>query len=108
MPFSSKKKADTEEAEVRREEELLAQLELAAFGDTPRNKDVGKLSEPELWWSKHYIWLKDSGYILRPRYAPDWTPSWKGTKKSWLMCEDSQVAKVWIRLPARRLWSLIH
>ena len=41
------------EAEARREGALRAQLELAAFDDTPTNKDDGKLSGPELW-SKHY------------------------------------------------------
>ena len=97
MPSSSKKQA-VKEAEARQEAALLAQLELAAFGDTPTNKDGGQLSEPETWWSKHYNWLKDNGYILRARYSPDWTPSWQGTKKSWLMCEDSRVAKVWIKI----------
>ena len=76
------------------EETSLTQLKLAAFGATPVNKDGTQLSGPELWWSNHYNWLKDNGYVLRPRYAPDWTPSWKGTKKSRLTCEDSRVAKV--------------
>ena len=38
------------EAKARREGALRAQLELAAFDDTPTNKDDGKLSG----WSKHY------------------------------------------------------
>lgn len=96
MPFRSKKRA-AKEAEARREEALLAQLEVAAFGDTPTYEDTGRLSELELWWSKHYTWLKENGYILRPRYAPGWTPSWEGTKKSWFVCEDGCVAKVrWV------------
>ena len=108
MPSSSKKQA-VKEAEARGEEALLAQLRHAAFGDTLTSKDGGQLSEPELWWSKHYSWLKDSGYILRPRYALDWTPSWQGTKKSWLMCEDGRVAKVWIKMLGLCLdMSLIH
>jgi hypothetical protein len=106
MPSSSKKQA-VKEAEARGEETLLAQLGRVAFGDTPTRKDGGQLSEPELWWSKHYSWLKDSGYMLRPRYAPDWTPSWQGTKKNWIMCEDGRVAKVWIKCQAFVL-SLIH
>ncbi|KIJ16754.1 hypothetical protein PAXINDRAFT_168241 [Paxillus involutus ATCC 200175] len=53
----------------------------------------GQLSEPELWWSQHYEWFKDNGYLLRPRYAPDWTPSWRGTNKNWFLCEDGRVAK---------------
>ncbi|KAL4064821.1 hypothetical protein V8B97DRAFT_2025923 [Scleroderma yunnanense] len=30
--------------------------------------------------------LKDSGYLLRPRYTPGWVPSWKGTKKDGFLC----------------------
>jgi hypothetical protein len=89
-----------------REQALLAQLELAVFGDMPTNKD-GELSEPELWWSQHYHWLKDNGYLLRPRYAPDWTPSWQGTKKSWVLCEDGCVAPVGTKNFRRILASLI-
>ena len=96
--LSRSKKQAAKEAESRREEALLAQLEFAAFGDTPTVKSRSQLSEPELWWSRHYTWLKDNGYILRPRYAPDWTPSWKTTKESWVFCEDSHGALVWITL----------
>ena len=90
MPARSKGQAETA---VNPDRAILAQLERAAFGDMPTNED-GELSEPELWWSQHYQWLKDSGYLLRPRYAPDWTPSWRGTKKSWLLCEDGRAAPV--------------
>ncbi|KAI0363369.1 hypothetical protein BV20DRAFT_147088 [Pilatotrama ljubarskyi] len=44
----------------------------------------------EHYWRDHYDWLRDSGYALRPRYKPDWTPSWEGTQKSALLSEDSQ------------------
>ncbi|KAN0084563.1 Protein kinase-like domain containing protein [Tylopilus felleus] len=83
MPARSKKQA-AEETAANPDQALLAQLE-RVFGDMPTN---GELTEPELWWSQHYQWFKDSGYLLRPRYAPDWTPSWQGTKKSWVLCED--------------------
>lgn len=88
------------------EQTLVTQLERTVFGDFPTNTD-GQLSEPELWWSEHYHWLKDSGYLLRPRYAPDWIPSWQGTKKSFILCEDSRVARVGTRRVGRRLASLI-
>lgn len=94
------------ETEVSREQAPLAQLGRAVFGDLPTNKD-GQLTEPELWWSHHYHWLKDSGYLLRPRYAPDWIPSWQGTKKNWALCEDSRVAKVGIKHARHNLASLI-
>ncbi|KAF8838516.1 hypothetical protein BDN67DRAFT_868282, partial [Paxillus ammoniavirescens] len=58
----------------------------------------GKLSDPEFWWRDHYQWLEKSGYLLRPRYAPDWTPSWEGTKKEWFACEDGRAAQFATRI----------
>jgi hypothetical protein len=77
------------------EQALPAQLGLehAVFGDTHTGED-GQLSEPEIWWSQQYNWLKDNGYLLRPRYTPGWIPSWHGTKKSWIFCEDGRMAPV--------------
>ncbi|EMD36447.1 hypothetical protein CERSUDRAFT_115467 [Gelatoporia subvermispora B] len=43
----------------------------------------------EVWWRDHQSWLKEHGYLLRPRYAPDWVPSWKGTDKYPMDCEDN-------------------
>ncbi|KDN39486.1 hypothetical protein RSAG8_08781, partial [Rhizoctonia solani AG-8 WAC10335] len=34
-------------------------------------------------------YLLSKGYRLRPRYQPDWTPSWKGTNIKPSKCEDS-------------------
>ncbi|KAI0779507.1 hypothetical protein C8Q74DRAFT_1367393 [Fomes fomentarius] len=48
----------------------------------------GLLSKREIFWRDRYEWLQQSGYSLRPRYAPDWVPSWKGTNKSRLLVED--------------------
>ncbi|KAJ7831886.1 hypothetical protein B0H13DRAFT_2256562 [Mycena leptocephala] len=48
----------------------------------------GRLSQLEFFWQDHYSWLKESGYLLRSRYAPGWTPSWLGSGKSPLRCED--------------------
>ncbi|KAF8836457.1 hypothetical protein BDN67DRAFT_1014677 [Paxillus ammoniavirescens] len=91
--MSSKNKV-AKEPEASRHDALLAQLELALFGDQPKKKP-GLLSA-EIWWCQHYQWLKDSGYLLLPRYAPDWTPSWQGTKEDWTMCEDGPVARVFV------------
>ncbi|KIK92411.1 hypothetical protein PAXRUDRAFT_829989, partial [Paxillus rubicundulus Ve08.2h10] len=96
MALRSKKRA-AKEADLRRQQAQVAQIELAAFGSTSTTED-GQLSEPEVWWSQHYEWLKDNGYLLRPRYAPDWTPSWRGTKKNWFLCEDGRVAKFATRI----------
>ncbi|KAG2364053.1 hypothetical protein BDR07DRAFT_1280698 [Suillus spraguei] len=59
----------------------------------------GGLDPDEIWWRDHFLWLKDVGYELRPRHAPDWVPSWQGTDKYWALCEDS-----W-RMPATQVAS---
>ncbi|OCH90192.1 hypothetical protein OBBRIDRAFT_826066 [Obba rivulosa] len=43
----------------------------------------------EIWWRDHQPWFKECGYLLRPRYAPDWVPSWEGTNKYPMDCEDN-------------------
>ncbi|KAI1795572.1 hypothetical protein LXA43DRAFT_991162 [Ganoderma leucocontextum] len=48
-----------------------------------------ELGELEIYWRDRYEWLRQCGYTLRPRYKPDWVPSWKGTKKSPYSCEDA-------------------
>jgi hypothetical protein len=60
-----------------------------SFDPNPEN-----LGHGEHWWRDHYQWLKEAGYLLRPRYDPAWIPSWRGTKKDWLHCEDAKVAWV--------------
>ncbi|KAG5351585.1 hypothetical protein C0989_005741 [Termitomyces sp. Mn162] len=52
----------------------------------------GQLIPAELFWRKHCQYLKDHGYTLRPRYQPDWRPSWLDTSKRWTECEDGVVA----------------
>ncbi|KAJ7263240.1 kinase-like domain-containing protein [Mycena haematopus] len=37
----------------------------------------GGLTKGESFWCNHRDWLKDSGYLLRPRYQADWNPPWK-------------------------------
>jgi hypothetical protein len=82
-------------AQIKAEEAaaLRAQKELAAFG-AERDKRPGALSVDEIWWRQQYQWLKARGYLLRPRYAPDWVPSWEGSKQYALACEDGQVLHV--------------
>jgi len=51
----------------------------------------GALDELELFWRDHQKWLQDCGYLLRPRYRPDWVPSWKDRPDVfWRFCEDGQ------------------
>ncbi|KAH9937741.1 kinase-like domain-containing protein [Amylocystis lapponica] len=40
------------------------------------NAADGMLSDNELFWRAHQPWLQGKGYMLRPRYKPDWKPSW--------------------------------
>jgi hypothetical protein len=50
----------------------------------------GQLNELETWWVERQKALELAGYMLRPRYHKDWKPSWTGTNKSFLRCEDGQ------------------
>jgi serine/threonine protein kinase len=48
----------------------------------------GFLSPSDVKWRDIFHWLHENGYKLRPRFHPDWVPSWKGTKKNPAACED--------------------
>ena len=52
----------------------MEQLTLAHFGLEPFNPRI--LRPEEVFWREHQKWLQDCGYMLRPRYMPDWKPSW--------------------------------
>ncbi|KAI0657811.1 kinase-like domain-containing protein [Cubamyces menziesii] len=47
------------------------------------------LAPKEVFWQSRYRYLKDHGYLLRPRYAPGWKPSWIDTNLDPTFCEDS-------------------
>ncbi|PBK97526.1 hypothetical protein ARMGADRAFT_1162399 [Armillaria gallica] len=49
-----------------------------------------KLTITEIFWRDHCVWLKEYGYKVRPRFQPGWKPSWTGTNKLSMLCEDSQ------------------
>ncbi|OAX33044.1 hypothetical protein K503DRAFT_869802 [Rhizopogon vinicolor AM-OR11-026] len=82
-----KTKAQLKAAEAEKRDALRARRELELFGQE-RDRRPGALSVPETWWCQQYLWLKSQGYLLRPRYAPDWKPSWEGTQRSPFECED--------------------
>ena len=48
-----------------------------------------KLLPGEVYWKDRYFFLDGCGYALRPRYHPDWKPSWIGTNRDPMFCEDS-------------------
>ncbi|KAG2150397.1 kinase-like domain-containing protein [Suillus clintonianus] len=83
----SKLRAEKQAAQAEEDERLdlaLDQLRLIAGVEFD-----GDLAKEEIWWRDHFLWLKDIGYQLRSRYAPGWVPSWQGTDKNWVACEDS-------------------
>ena len=53
------------------------------------------LLEAEVYWRDRYAFLQESGYVLRPRYHPEWKPSWTGTNRDPMFCEDSIALVVW-------------
>ncbi|KAG1725264.1 uncharacterized protein EDB91DRAFT_1168927 [Suillus paluster] len=86
----AKTKAESKAEERAARERRRAQKELTVFGEE-RERRPGALSVDEIWWREQYSWLKVRGYLLRPRYAPDWVPSWEGSKRDALACEDGYV-----------------
>jgi hypothetical protein len=56
--------------------------------------DFTKLTSFEVFWRDHQKWLQERGYMLRPRYMPDWKASWLSTKKPYYTCEDSEIPTV--------------
>ena len=70
-----------------------AQLRREFFGDSPRI-EPGGIRPYESWWIERQKALERAGYMLRPRYHPDWKPSWTGTRKRHDQFEDGQVLRV--------------
>ncbi|KZT21725.1 hypothetical protein NEOLEDRAFT_1164431 [Neolentinus lepideus HHB14362 ss-1] len=50
----------------------------------------GCLLPYEVFWRDHQQWLSTRGYMLRPRYMPDWVPSWTSNGRERLSCEDGK------------------
>jgi hypothetical protein len=65
----------------------MTRLSVPGFDFSPF--DSTKLAPEEEFWRDHQRWLQDCGYMLRPRYMPDWKPSWPDTALS-IEYEDSQ------------------
>ncbi|KAG6827934.1 hypothetical protein H0H87_003316 [Tephrocybe sp. NHM501043] len=71
---------------------MATDFDVAKFVTLPnKNHKDGELTQREVFWRKHCQFLKDQGYTLRSRYQPDWKPSWLGTSKDWMDCEDGIV-----------------
>ena len=77
------------------------------FLDDPRpDGKLEDLWDGESWWAERQEALERAGYMLRPRYRPDWKPSWPGTNKPYDYFEDGQIMDVsdhfpFLRVPSR-------
>ena len=63
------------------------------FSDFP-DIEPGGIGPHEAWWVERQQALEQAGYMLRPRYRPDWKPSWAGTKKYHGRFEDGRHLRV--------------
>lgn len=70
-----------------------AEKELAIWGTLGRHLPE-ELDAREVWWRDRYKQLSALGYLLRPRYSPEWIPSWKTSKRDWTDCEDGKRLEV--------------
>ena len=61
-----------------------------ATTDEHATREPGTLLDSEVWWRDHSKVLENHGYRLRPRYRPDWVPSWKKSGKEFYTVEDGQ------------------
>lgn len=48
-----------------------------------------KRDENEMFWVARQPHLNRFGYDLRPRYQPDWQPSWGDHPENWIDAEDA-------------------
>lgn len=55
---------------------------------------LAALNSSEVLWRDRYAFLRDRGYILRPRYSPEWKPSWLRTNVPPYACEDAMMSLV--------------
>ncbi len=56
----------------------------------PPNREAGTLVMTEQWWRDRYAEIASHGYELRPRYHPQWQPSWLKSGKDFYVVEDGQ------------------
>ncbi|ELU36548.1 Pkinase domain-containing protein [Rhizoctonia solani AG-1 IA] len=66
-----------------------------SFNDYDIVSSGNKRSGAEERWVSFQPHLLSKGYLLRPRYHPDWIPSWKTTGLRAEYCEDSIDCMVW-------------
>jgi hypothetical protein len=52
----------------------------------------------EEWWVDRHEFLKEQGYLLRPRYRPGWKPSYYKRYENDFAFEDGHYLLVWSSL----------
>ena len=63
-------------------------LYIPYLDDPIPGRQPGGIGESERWWVERQEALEQAGYMLRPRFRPDWQPSWTGTNRRYLDFED--------------------
>lgn len=58
------------------------------------DRRYGGLRDHEFYWRERQAWLAEQGYMLRPRYRPDWKPSWHDSGQFFFDCEDGHAPTV--------------
>ena len=53
-------------------------------------RTIGTLFKNEEWWRDQYYDIHNRGYELRPRYHPNWQPSWIRLGEDFFTVEDGQ------------------
>ena len=71
----------------------ISQKMLGMWGTTDRILPE-ELDPREVWWRDRYKQLSNYGYLLRPRYSPQWVPSWKTSDTAWTDSEDGKRLEV--------------
>ncbi|CAL1706310.1 unnamed protein product [Somion occarium] len=66
-------------------------------------QDYTVLLPHEVFWRDHQQWLAERGYMLRPRYRPDWVASYKDKQDYPWDCEDSVASLHSFLLDATRI-----
>jgi hypothetical protein len=77
-----------------------------SVGEGRARREIGTLFDSELWWRDQYREIENHGYILRPRYHPNWEPSWKRSGKPFFTAEDGHptlVSAVYLMPPTLTL-----
>ena len=64
------------------------------------NNQEGALVTINQWWRDHYNEIAEHGYQLRPRYHPNWEPSWLKSGKDFYTVEDGQATIVRVAVMA--------